>query len=295
MSTIASPPSSGTEGRSPVPWSNAESGLEVVPEAAHLPELSPYQDKANVAPYRTPVSENAQVAGGKRTFCGLRRSTLILLILLISVIIVAAVGGGIGGSLAVKDAYRRGLADAAAQSGSSVSGPNSGPNPNSGSNSDSGSSAESGSDSGSDSNSDSDSGSSADPDTSPEGFLALPATIGRVPVDCPNLDSTTHKVTPQSKTYTFKAICGGDSDPNEGDLNILAFLAYRFSDCLRACASFNERGNVPNTTCRGVHFHSDLKFVDDKGGNCWLKKSVGKMLMDTGDSTKNLHVFGQLQ
>ncbi|CAI4212369.1 unnamed protein product [Parascedosporium putredinis] len=233
-----------------IPMANAvpESGLEVVPES------SPYfQKSASLSPYGGAPNSAGQ-GKEERKFCGLRRTTFILFVLLVLVTVIAAIGGGVGGSLAVKNAYDRGRVDAAAQL---------------------------------------DGDSSADPVTSGEGFLDLPPTIGRVPVDCPNLDATTHKVTPQSKTYTFKTTCGGDSDPGEGDLNILAFLSYRLSDCLRACASFNERGNAPNTTCRGVHFHANLQYVDDKGGNCWLKKSVGRVTRDTG-SSKNAHVFAEL-
>jgi len=142
-------------------------------------------------------------------------------------------------------------------------------------------------------NDDDDPSSGATPATG--GNIALPATIGLVPVDCPNLDSTTHKVTPTSKTFTFEATCGADSAPGEGDRNIVTILAYRFTDCLRACASFNERGNVPNTTCGAVHFHSDLKWINERGGNCWLKKSVTTLVVDTRAENKNLHVFAVLQ
>lgn len=280
MMTAGPPAQHGHADGDKIPMANAvpESGLEVVPES------SPYfQKSASLSPYGGAPNSAGQ-GKEERKFCGLRRTTFILFVLLVLVTVIAAIGGGVGGSLAVKNAYDRGRVDAAAQlDGDSSS---SSPSPSS--------SSSPGSDSDSDSNSDpAEDGTSADPVTSGEGFLDLPPTIGRVPVDCPNLDATTHKVTPQSKTYTFKTTCGGDSDPGEGDLNILAFLSYRLSDCLRACASFNERGNAPNTTCRGVHFHANLQYVDDKGGNCWLKKSVGRVTRDTG-SSKNAHVFAEL-
>lgn len=101
---------------------------------------------------------------------------------------------------------------------------------------------------------------------------------------------------PQKKPYTFRATCGADSGPGEGAKNIMTITAYRFADCMRACASLNDRGNVGDgKVCGAVRFHTDLAFVGSHGGNCWLKKGFDTLVFDKNDKTKNNHIFAELQ
>jgi hypothetical protein len=78
-----------------------ESGLEVVPQPSHLPEVTSYYDKPSPNEKLLAAAAPAE----KRKFCGLRTSTFTLLVLLILVIVIAAVAGGVGGSIAVDKAY----------------------------------------------------------------------------------------------------------------------------------------------------------------------------------------------
>ncbi|SPO01497.1 uncharacterized protein DNG_04170 [Cephalotrichum gorgonifer] len=256
------------------------SGLEVVPdhradlEVVHGPGAGykPYHEAAGAA-------AAANVSGGsgeKKKIFGLERWNFILLFLLILVIVVAAVGGGVGGSMAVTNAYDRGYAEAESKAGlSPPSTGNSNDDPSSGDDNASSSS------------------STSSPAPTQTGRISLPATAGLVPLDCPALDETTATVSPQSKEYTFKARCGVDSATGEGSSNIMTLLAYRYEDCLKACASVNERGNIGDNSCGAVHYHADLRFVASHGGNCWLKKGVKSFLIDDGDG-RNLHVFAEL-
>lgn len=64
---------------------------------------------------------------------------------------------------------------------------------------------------------------------------------------------------------------------------------------MRACAVFNERNTVPDTKCIAIHFYADLKWVVDRGGNCWLKSKTGKPVIDKDDETKDLHIKADLK
>lgn len=163
-------------------------------------------------------------------------------------------------------------------------------NPDSNSNSGTDSSTDSDTDSGTNSTDSTD-------DTSVQnGRISSPPTTGKLLLDCPGLDGTIQTVTPQSKTYKFQAICGADSAPGERSKNIAAIVAYRLSDCLRACASMNERDNVgKDNRCGAVHWHVDLAFVRSHGGNCWLKKGYDKLIGGVDEDNADLHVFATLE
>ena len=69
-------------------------------------------------------------------------------------------------------------------------------------------------------------------------------------------------------------------------------MAYRVEDCLRACASLNERANVgKGNVCGAVRFHADLRFLASHGGNCWLKKGFGGLKFDKGSGGNNGVMF----
>lgn len=80
----------------------ATGGLEPVPDHHNFPEA--------VVPYRFQGTNEAlppagQSNGSGSMVCGLRRPTFILTVLLAAVVVIAAVAGGVGGSIAVKQAY----------------------------------------------------------------------------------------------------------------------------------------------------------------------------------------------
>lgn len=114
-------------------------------------------------------------------------------------------------------------------------------------------------------------------------------------LDCPNLTDTTHKVTPIKQTFTFGATCGEDYPTGGPNVDIISIVSYTLSDCMRACAVFNERNTVPDTKCVAVHFYADLKWIVERGGNCWLKSDIGKPVVDRDEDTKNLHVKADLE
>ncbi|MBE3045626.1 hypothetical protein IMZ48_24385 [Candidatus Bathyarchaeota archaeon] len=146
--------------------------------------------------------------------------------------------------------------------------------------------------------SDDDPSATSDPDPSPSqsGRIELPPTKGRLPLDCPNLDGKTRKIKAQKKEHPFRITCGADSSPGEGDKNIMTLTAYRFADCMRACAMLNERGKVgEGEVCGAVRFNTDMAFVASHGGNCWLKKGFDALVFDKNDDTKNNHAFAELQ
>lgn len=151
------------------------------------------------------------------------------------------------------------------------------------------------SDADSDSDSDSNSNSTSGDTAVQNGRIELPPMRGKLPLDCPEIDGTVYTVKPQSKSYNFKSVCGADSGAGEGRKNIATIVAYHFTDCLRACASLNERGNVGDSNkCEAVHWHVDLAFTGSHGGNCWLKKGVDKLVTDTDADNAKLHVFATL-
>ena len=119
---------------------------------------------------------------------------------------------------------------------------------------------------------------------------------GQLPLDCPNLDGHTSKVAPRKKSYTFRSTCGADSAPGEEAKNIMTLTAYRYADCIRACASLNDRNNVNDADkCGAVRFHTNLSFVGSHGGNCWLKKGFDSLVFSKNEQDKNNGIFGELK
>ena len=72
----------------------------------------------------------------------------------------------------------------------------------------------------------------------------------------------------KGSTYTLE--CGVDLLEkfyfHENDL--MGVYVYTFTDCVNACAFYNDAGNHGNSTCYAVSFNFALSA--DKG-NCWLK------------------------
>ncbi|KAL2113982.1 hypothetical protein VUR80DRAFT_1278 [Thermomyces stellatus] len=164
-------PWAGAYGASARPMS--ADGLEPVPQPHTYPEPVASPGEAKDAREAMPHQDLAwttepHAASPQKTILGLRRTTFSLIALLILVIIAAAVGGGVGGSVAVRKAYDRGVADGA----TAKSDPDS------------------------------------DTATKTSDRVAPPPTEGVLELDCPDLTSTTHDVVLGVKIYRFEAHCG---------------------------------------------------------------------------------------
>lgn len=70
-----------------------------------LPEFVQPYDEKQVSPHQKASPAAVGAPTGEKTIFGLRKPTFFLLLLLILVIIIAAVAGGVGGSVAVSNAY----------------------------------------------------------------------------------------------------------------------------------------------------------------------------------------------
>ena len=60
---------------------------------------------------------------------------------------------------------------------------------------------------------------------------------------------------------------------NQPDGDLMNVWVYTFEDCIRACTSYGDRGNVNGSHCYGVSYTykvQQLPVVVDSG-NCWLK------------------------
>ena len=134
-----------------------------------------------------------------------------------------------------------------------------------------------------------------DPEPSQADRIEVPKPRGKVPLDCLGLDGKISNVAPRKQRYSFRNTCGADSAPGEGEKNIMTLTAYHFADCLRACASLNDRGNVVDADkCGAVRFHVDLGFTRTHGGNCWLKKGYDSLVVDKNETTRQYGIFGAL-
>jgi hypothetical protein len=73
-----------------------------------------------------------------------------------------------------------------------------------------------------------------------------------------------------------------------GDLT--GMVAYTLQQCVDACGTYNQVAG--NTTCRAVVLISYLRdsYFGNKGANCWLKKTSGKAVVDTGYTLARLKI-----
>lgn len=77
----------------------------------------------------------------------------------------------------------------------------------------------------------------------------------------------------RGSTYTLE--CGIDLletvDFGEQVLDLMGVYVYTFTDCVNACATYNDKrmtGNHGNSTCYSVSYNFALTAHE---GNCWLK------------------------
>ncbi|SPO01573.1 uncharacterized protein DNG_04246 [Cephalotrichum gorgonifer] len=152
---------------------------EVVPSPALLSGKESYTPSSGPQ-YALPVSPP------EKKILGLRRTTFLLLLLLILVVVVAAVGGGVGGSMAVDNAYKRGLAEGSATA----------PTPTE----------------------------TAPSPTATSDRVSAPPSEGILALDCPNLSATTNDVQIGGTKTTFRATCGANHPGN--DMTLLPAYSF---------------------------------------------------------------------
>ena len=105
-------------------------------------------------------------------------------------------------------------------------------------------------------------------------------------LDCPNIDGTNQVIALGDDSWTFEAKCGVDFN---GNIDILAIVAYSFRDCMKACASYNR--NRGSNDCLAVEFSADMNaIVPNNFGTCFLKSGTGKQ----NDYGKNTNVGATL-
>ncbi|KAK3370632.1 hypothetical protein B0H63DRAFT_318830 [Podospora didyma] len=228
----------------------------------------------------------------ERRILGLRRATFFLSVALLALIIAAGVGGGVGGSLSVKNAETRCLANAELSKALGTAGratatmtvtttlplttgtitdttiPFSS-NPAAATTTP-----------------------PSQPDTATTGTRIVVPTTGLLPLDCPSLTGKNQTVDMKTTIVRFQLLCSVDL--RVSNANILAVTAYSLTDCLRACASFNLRSSNANKECQGVVFNSELSQVEDHFGTCFLKRSSGGRVGETDPGKINSYVAGIL-
>ncbi|KAK3991513.1 hypothetical protein QBC44DRAFT_349153 [Cladorrhinum sp. PSN332] len=97
--------------------------------------------------------------------------------------------------------------------------------------------------------------------------ISVPTT-GLLDFDCGQVANNRQVVTLGTKSWGFDVQCMVDYLGPEVD--ITGMTAYRFEDCIKACAIYNKIAR--NNTCLGVHFNANLTTILPKvHGNCWLK------------------------
>ena len=217
-----------------------------LPSPSDLPGPSPINEDEEKYPYYLP--DGLQVSYAEETSSwhngrvyGLRPTTFILSIALASMTILAIVSAAVGGSLAAK-AHKYGLPNEDSEAACKADQPHSistvaGSSP------------------------------SSIPQRSNTSCPTTNATVPSPTNECANL-SPTYKSALSNATL-FNVSC----NTSFHDYNILGLFAYRFEDCMEACASFNYFQNS-NTTCYGVTFNVNRPQEGGKG-NCFLKDKQG--------------------
>lgn len=99
-------------------------------------------------------------------------------------------------------------------------------------------------------------------------------TSGLIDFDCGRVANNRQVVTLGTKSWGFDVQCMMDYlGPG---VDITGTTAYRFEDCIKACAIYNKIAR--NNTCLGVHFNANLTAILPRlHGNCWLKAYLPQM------------------
>ena len=119
-----------------------------------------------------------------------------------------------------------------------------------------------------------------------------PPETGMLELDCPALTGTAHEINFGLEKAVFRASCGVNNPAPHAAIDLARLPAYRFTDCLTACASYNNI-NSTDTSCDTVHFNAKLQ--NEAGGNCWLKSRIGEAEENENENTKNDMVQGYLE
>lgn len=111
------------------------------------------------------------------------------------------------------------------------------------------------------------------------------STLGILNIPCPELDGKPEIVELSDKKVSFDLHCKknyGMGDEND----LLAIKVYSYSDCLRACASYNRYTKTED--CVAAVFNRNLSMAKTYNGNCWLKNSLDPMVKTDGSVLSGL-------
>lgn len=133
-----------------------------------------------------------------------------------------------------------------------------------------------------------------DPSSTADDFGFRPPDDVVLALDCPSLTGDTTNINLHGKTYKFRSECGFDRTSDE-NINIVATMSYSYEHCLQACASYNGY-NSPDRSdkCVNVFFIANLTYLDDHGGNCYLKSDTGERI-EVESERRNLVVSSLLE